>query len=184
MKKVLIRFGLVLLVIFLYIFICAFMCHNSNYSYRVNNNGKISKNLEDKSYEFDDNISEYYARVVIPKIGVDRYLYPIGSKENNVDKNIEILKESSMPDEGGNLILAAHNGLGNVAFFRYLHKLTIGDDVIISYKGTDYKYSVSDIYDIEKTGKATIKRDKSKTTITMITCLGEDRQLVVIGYLR
>ena len=40
-----------------------------------------------------------------------------------------------------------------------------------------------EIYEVLKTGKVSIKRDKNKSTITMITCKGSDKQLVVIGYL-
>ena len=40
------------------------------------------------------------------------------------------------------------------------------------------------IYDVLKTGKVAIKRDKNQQTITLITCQGSDRQLVVIGYLK
>ena len=40
------------------------------------------------------------------------------------------------------------------------------------------------IYEIEKTGKANIVRNGSKTTLTLITCKGnEDKQLVVISEL-
>ena len=40
------------------------------------------------------------------------------------------------------------------------------------------------IYEIEKTGKANIVRNGNKTTLTLITCKGnEDKQLVVISEL-
>ena len=69
----------------------------------------------------------YIAVLEIPTINLKKGLLDIDDKNNNVDKNIEILKGSSMPDQGGNLILAAHNGLGRVAYFRNLHKLSILD---------------------------------------------------------
>lgn len=123
--------------------------------------------------------------IEIPKINLKRYLYKVDAYQNNVDKNIEVLKSSDMPDvKDGNLILAGHNGNTSVGHFRNLHKLSLGDDIIVNYKGKSYNYEVSKIYDVLKTGTVAIKRDKNKNTITLITCLGSDRQLVVIGYLK
>ena len=57
------------------------------------------------------NNSNYLAVLKIDKINLEKGLYNIDNKLNNVDHNIEILKESKMPDiENGNLILAGHNG--------------------------------------------------------------------------
>lgn len=128
---------------------------------------------------------ESIGMVEISKIALRRKLYKMGSKENNVSKNIEILESSSMPDEnGGNFILAAHNGNSSVGHFKNLHKLEIGDEVILTYNGKKYIYKIADKYDVLKTGKVAIRRDRTKNTITLITCLGLDRQLVVIGYLK
>ena len=70
-----------------------------------------------------------------------------------------------------------------IAYFHNLDSLDAGDEVIVNYLNNDYKYIISDKYDVLKTGKVSIRRDKNRSTITMITCKGEDRQLVVIGYL-
>ena len=123
--------------------------------------------------------------IEIPKINLKRYLYETNSYQNDVDKNIEILKSSDMPDiDNGNLILAGHNGNSSVGHFRNLYKLSLDDEIIINYGGKSYNYEVSKIYDVLKTGKVAIKRDKNQNTITLITCQGSDRQLVVIGYLK
>ncbi len=128
---------------------------------------------------------DYLGIIEIPKINLQKRLYDINSYQNDVNKNIEILDSSDMPNVlGGNLILAAHNGNTSVGYFRNLHKLKLGDEVNISYNDVNYTYEITKIYDVLKTGKVNIKRDKSKTTITLITCLGSDRQLVVIGYLK
>ncbi len=145
-----------------------------------NNLGTESKVLKNEVLE-----DEYLGIISIPKIGLRKKLYDIGSYRNDVDRNIEILASSKMPDVmGGNFILAAHNGNTSLGYFRDLHKLKVGDEVTIDYKNKNYVYEVSKIYDVLKTGEVAIKRDKSQSTITLITCLGNDRQLVVIGYLR
>ena len=145
-----------------------------------NNLGTESKVLKNEVLEDD-----YLGIISIPKIGLRKKIYDIGSYRNDVDRNIEVLDSSKMPDVmGGNFILAAHNGNTSLGYFRDLHKLKVGDEVTIDYKNKNYVYEVSKIYDVLKTGEVAIKRDKSQSTITLITCLGNDRQLVVIGYLR
>lgn len=146
----------------------------------IKNEGAI-KTKKVKNVRSDD----YLGIIEIPKINLQKRLYDINSYQNDVNKNIEILDSSDMPNVlGGNLILAAHNGNTSVGYFRNLHKLKLGDEVNISYNDVNYTYEITKIYDVLKTGKVNIKRDKSKTTITLITCLGSDRQLVVIGYLK
>jgi len=186
--KYLIRFLVICILTFGYSFLCMSMLDVSKKrvkAYSVNqDNLKISNNfIEDlSSSDFDNDI---LGKVNIPKIGIYNNLYKIDSPLNTVDKNIEVLKSSDMPDvKGGNFILASHNGLSSIAYFHDLNKLEVGDDVYISYNGVDYRYFIHHIYDVMKTGKVEIKRDKSKSAITLITCKGEDKQLVVIGYLK
>ncbi|MEF2663387.1 MAG: sortase [Bacilli bacterium] len=128
------------------------------------------------------NVEDYIAVIKIPKIGVEKGLYSKDSKNNNVSRNIQIIKESSYPDvDGGNFILAAHSGNSRVSYFRKLDKLQGDDEVSIFYGGSEYKYKVVNIYDIEKTGSANIVRNANKTTLTLITCRhNTNKQIVVI----
>ncbi len=127
----------------------------------------------------------YLGTLNIPKINLKRYLYPIDSYQNNVNKNVEILKQSNMPDiTNGNLILAAHNGNTSLGHFKNINQLEKNDIIEINYNNVNYIYEVDSTYEVLKTGKVSIKRDKNQNTITLITCKGIDKQLVVIGYLR
>lgn len=127
---------------------------------------------------------DYIAILEIPKINLKKGLSQ-DKYYNNVNRNIEILKGSNMPNVSkGNFILAGHSGSGRVAYFRNLDKLTIGDVSYIYYGGIKYTYKVNNIYDIEKTGTATITRDLNKTTLTMITCRhNTNKQIIVISEL-
>ena len=133
---------------------------------------------ENNSYE---NIN-YIGVLEIPKLGLRRGLVDINSRYNNVRYNVQILKESTMPDvEKGNLILAAHSGNTRVSFFNTLKNLSLDDKVNIYYDNKKYTYKMVKSYEIEKTGYANIVRDKSKTTLTLITCKsGTNYQLVII----
>ena len=124
----------------------------------------------------------YIAVIKIPKIGLEKGLASKGSYWNNVNRNIEILSESDMPDvENGNVILAGHSGNSGVSYFRKLNKLQNDDTVSIVYNGKEYKYKMVNSYEIEKNGYAHIVRNAEKSTLTLITCKhNTNSQIVVI----
>ena len=188
--------GLILVILGHYYF-CSYVLEEvnemKNYEPKIeisyNTNNTDDKNIKEEKQTVENTLkvntsNDYLAVIEIPKISLRRYLYDVNSKQNDVDKNIEVLKNSDMPSvKGGNLILAGHNGNTAVGHFRNLHKLVLNDEIIIYYNNSKYVYKISKIYDVLKTGTVAIKRDKSQNTVTLITCLGNDRQLVVIGYL-
>ena len=137
--------------------------------------------VEEKMEESKIDIN-YIAVIKIPKIGLEKGLASKDSYWNNVNRNIQILTESDMPDvEKGNVILAGHSGNSSVSYFRKLNKLQNNDEVIISYKGKDYVYRMVNSYEIEKNGYAHILRNAEKTTLTLITCKhNTNKQLIVI----
>lgn len=141
--------------------------------------------LEEKKEEVKTINYDYIAVIEIPTIGLKRGLVSKDSNYNNVNYNIEILKESQMPNvENGNFILASHSGTGRVAFFKRLNELKLGDETYIYFNGIKYKYKITNIYDIEKTGTAIIRRNQLKTTLTMITCrTNTNKQIVIISEL-
>lgn len=123
----------------------------------------------------------YIGKLEIPKIGLDRGFVSKDSKDNNVDKNITIIKESQFPDvQGGNLIIAGHSGTGPLAFFNDLYKLTKGDRVYVHYNNKKYAYKIVNIYKQKKTGKIKIYRNKKKTTLTLVTCTNNDKNTQTI----
>lgn len=124
---------------------------------------------------------DYIAVLKIEKIGLEKGLFSKTDSNNNVDKNIQILEESDYPDvENGNVMLASHNGNASTSYFKDIHKLESNDEVIIYYGGYQYQYKVINSYEVEKTGEINIVRNGEKSTLTLITCKGNDKQLVII----
>lgn len=150
----------------------------------IDNQPQEEQFVEVEKKEVSKTNYDYIAVIEIPKINVKRGLSQ-DKYYNNVNRNIEILKGSTMPDVSqGNFMVAGHSGTARTSYFRNLDKLVIGDLTYIYYNGIKYTYKVNNIYDIEKTGKATIRRDLNKTTLTMITCRhNTNKQIVVISEL-
>ena len=128
---------------------------------------------------------EYLGILKIPKINLQEGFYNINSKNNNINKSITILKESSMPDINGSIIyLTAHSGYGYLAFFKDLDKLELGDLITIDIKDNSYQYIVSNIYEMDKTGKIEVNHNINENYIVLTTCSNsKDKQLVVVGKL-
>ena len=115
--------------------------------------------------------SRYLGVLEIPKIGLKRGFYGLGSKYNNIKYNVTMVSGTSLPDQvNGNTILMAHSGDAYISFFAYLYKLRVGDYAYITYKGNKYAYHVVNIYNVPKVGVVSIRRNNLKTCLTLITC--------------
>ena len=143
----------------------------------------ISQEANNSTSKVESPKYDYIAMLTIPKINLQKGLVDKNSKYNNIRYNVMIHKVSNMPDEEkSNVILIAHSGSASYSFFKNLNKLNLSDLIKIEYKGKTYNYKIVDIYDIEKTGKASIKRNHNKSVITLITCRhNTNRQIVIIG---
>lgn len=156
------------------------------YQEQENINTEVIEEVPEKEEEKKQETKiDYVAVIKIPKIGVEKGLCKKGSYCNNVNQNIQILNEASYPDvANGNFILAGHSGNGRTAYFKNVYKLEKDDDISVIYGGFEYKYKIVNIYDIEKTGTASIIRNREKTTLTLITCRhNTNKQIIVISEL-
>ena len=129
---------------------------------------------------------DYIAVLEIPSISLKRGLVDKNSKANNVNKNIQILNESDMPDvENGTLYLAGHSGSSYISFFRNLEKVKYGDMIYIYYNHIKYSYKVNNLYIETKDGDISVLRDKNKTNLVLTTCSQDNKgsQFVVISEL-
>lgn len=142
--------------------------YNDNTQNIIEDDG--TKKEEDQTV--DDNVTDQYIGYLnIPKINFTKGFYSKKSKENDIDKNILVVKESSYPDiDKGNLIMAGHSGNSWKAFFNDLYKLNKGDYAYVTYKNKKYAYKIVNIYKQDKVGTIAIYRDYNKTTLTLVTC--------------
>lgn len=128
----------------------------------------------------------YIAVLDIPKINLKRGLFPINDKNNNVDKNVEILKNSDMPNvTNGTLALAGHSGNSRIAYFHKLYKLKENDQVYIYYQNEKYIYQVSKIERQDKDGTISFTKTKDTTELILTTCdqQNKGKQIVVVAKL-
>ena len=145
----------------------------------------IESNIDTKE-EVKENIINYIGVLEIPKINLIRGLVDVNDANNNVDKNIEILKESTMPNvEHSNLYLASHSGNSSVSYFKKLDRLIHNDEVYVYYNNIKYIYKVKKLYEINKNGYAEIERSNGFKHLVLMTCIdGTEKQLVKLCELK
>ena len=123
----------------------------------------------------------YIGVLEIPKINIKRGFLNIKDKGNNVNKNLQVIKDSDMPNvKNGNLIIAAHSGNSYISYFKNLYKLSNEDVAYVYFNNIKYTYKVVGKYDAEKSGKVTIHRDNKKNTLTLITCSQTDKTKQIV----
>ena len=119
--------------------------------------------------------------LIIEKINLKLPFYSINSENNTIDKNIELLKESIMPDKNNSIIfIAAHSGEGEIAYFNNLIDLDLNDELIIYYKNNYYKYKIIEIYEESKNGYIDVDRN-IEDQLVLTTChpYKKNKQLVI-----
>lgn len=142
----------------------------------ITNDEVVSEEIKpEKTISYD-----YIGILEISKINLKQGFVSKDSPYNRVDKNIQVIKESDMPDVvNGNLIIAGHSGSSRVSYFRKLPNLSIDDEATVYYNNKIYKYKLVNTYEIEKTGYANIIRNKEKTVLTLITCKSKTNLQIV-----
>ena len=116
----------------------------------------------------------------IPQINLKRPVYSLNSPYNNVQYNVELIAGSIFSeDDLQHLILAAHSGTSKISFFKNLKKLEIGDKAYIYYNQQTFTFELSSIEEETKVEYVRLKRDKTQKILTLITCLGKEKRLIL-----
>lgn len=128
---------------------------------------------------------EYISILEIPRINFKRGLYDKESKDSIVDKNIIFLDKSDMPNQvNSRVIIVGHSGDTSNSYFKYLYKLKHNDKLYLYYNNVKYIYKVNDIYEIKKNGTLAVESNTDKKTLTLVTCKGSSKQLVIVSILQ
>ena len=130
-----------------------------------NAQGDTSRNISKKTKKYS-----YVGWIKIPKISL--YKGFLANRKNNifcVDHDIcSYSWEGNSPKAANSkLVIGAHNGARNNAYFRGIEALKKGDKVYIEYKGKRYKYEMIQKY----------RKPKSKHSITVYNSPGKELYL-------
>jgi LPXTG-site transpeptidase (sortase) family protein len=116
------------------------------------------------------------AKITINKININEDIYGINSDKNTIEQHVTILKGSNYPNL---LILAAHSGKGDIAYFENLDELTINDEVFIQYRNDKKTYIVKEIWEEKKNGKIHIDNNINQLILTTCSPKHKNYQLII-----
>lgn len=164
----------ILLLFSIYLFLCKTIYENSHI-----NTTKIK--ADNHKEEVTPKKEIPIGTIIIEKIQIRQDLYPTSSAKNNIEEQITILKDSIEPDQKNSImILAAHSGMGKIAYFNDLDKLKKGDEIKLIYKNKLYIYQIINLLEQDKNGYITISKKEHKQLI-LTTCspTNNKKQLIV-----
>jgi len=115
-------------------------------------------------------------KLIIPSINLNEDIYSIDSKENTIEKHIEVLKDTNYPST---IYIAAHSGEGDIALFNNIIYLNKGDIVELYYYNDIRIYIVEEITKVDKVGYIGIPNQINSLILT--TCDQNDlsKQIIV-----
>ena len=135
---------------------------------------------ESNTKKIVDKTEKPFGRIIIDKINIDQYFYEKNSPENTIEKHITQLKEST-PIENKNslLILAAHSGVGEIAYFEKLDQLQVKDIIRIYIQNVEYIFEIKDIWEEKKNGFIHIDKEPTKQLI-LTTCSPKKKEYQLV----
>lgn len=140
------------------------------YMLNKNNSHNTINDIKEKTKEIrNDKIIKYNMIIEIPKINLKKGILNKDDKDNIIEKNVMITKESSLPNENGNIFLAAHSGTSKRSYFKNIDKLKESDKAFIYYNNKKYKYIVEEKYEQTKNASLLIKAE-TLNNLYLITC--------------
>ena len=120
------------------------------------------------------------ATLEIAKINLKKDIYSLNNPHNNVEENVTILTDTE-----NLIVLAAHSGPGDIAYFNDLDKLILNDTINLTYKNVNLIYKVTCIEEQTKDGNIEIRKsNKKRLVLTTCSKKSNDKQLVIISEIK
>jgi LPXTG-site transpeptidase (sortase) family protein len=103
---------------------------------------------------------------------------PVEVNGSNLKKNAIHYPGTALPGEYGNTVIFGHSALPQfyrlqdpLTIFNPLTKVSVGDQIKISFAGIEYSYVVRKITEVEPTQIEVLSQDFSRHELTLITCV-------------
>ena len=144
---------------------------------------QTDENFINIKYEKEERVEDkdVLGTLIIEKINLNKPLYPINDKKNNIEENVTILPGSISPEKENSIIfLAAHSGPAPNSYFNDLDKLEKQDKIILNINNKTYLYKVTSIWETNKDGTIEVSK-QSTNQLILTTCSKKDKskQLII-----
>lgn len=138
---------------------------------------KIDK--KDNNKTLNPKIGDEVAIIKIPSIKLDTVVI-YGMEEKDLNYYVCQFETSAMPGENGNFSLAGHSSHIYNEVFNNVHKVKVGDEIIIETIKDDFKYTVSKVFEIEPNDISVLEQNMDKKELTIVTCTDSGKNRLII----
>lgn len=131
---------------------------------------KVQKQDMDRYYTQEKTKQNLFGILEIPSLNIKNPIYQKEEKENNVDKNVQLLEENISSNKKSNyIVLAAHSGNGIHAYFKDLYRLKEKESIIFHYQNERREYQFFKKENVAKTGVVYLE-NYDFPYLVLITC--------------
>lgn len=133
---------------------------------------------DEKSAGYTDYLSQLsssstgvMARIRIPAISADLPIYH-GTNMRTLERGIGHLYGTALPvgGESTHSVLTGHSGIPEAELFSNLHRVQVGDSIIIEAAGQRLHYRVNDIRVVDPTDTESLNVRPGEDLLTLVTC--------------
>lgn len=107
-----------------------------------------------------------FGKLTIDKIRLEKEIFPLADKRNDIDYNIELLYINK---DQSQYIIVGHSGNGEAAYFNDIDQLSKGDVAKIEFEGNKQNFVYDKRYKIVKGESNSLKINKEAKLI-LISC--------------
>jgi len=113
--------------------------------------------------------------ISIPKLKIKDAVVTLGSMD--LKKSLIQYPQTALPGQLGNTVIFGHSVLPQffspknyLTIFSTLYKLKTGDEIIINFDKSEYKYIVEEMYEVQPTDLSVLEQRFDNKNLTLITC--------------
>ena len=132
----------------------------------TDNPNLISQTIDSKSLTYS---------LSIPKLKITDATVTLGSMD--LTKSLIQYPQTALPGQLGNTVIFGHSVLPQffspknyLTIFSTLYKLEQGDEIILRYDKSTYKYVVEEMYEVQPTDLSVLEQRYDNKSLTVITC--------------
>ena len=127
----------------------------------------------DQLINTSNNQSTYY--LTIPSLNIKDAVVTLGSMD--LKKSLIQYPQTALPGQLGNTVVFGHSVLPQffspknyLTIFSTLYKLKQGDEIILEYDRSTYKYVVEEMFEVKPTNLSVLEQRFDEKLLTLITC--------------
>lgn len=140
---------------------------------QLNNWFSADKNSTNSKFISGDDVKSY--TLSIPNLKIKDAVVDIGSQD--LKKSIIQYPQTALPGQPGSPVLFGHSVLPQffnpksyLTIFSTLYRLKTGDEIYINFDGIQYKYLVSDMFEVQPTDLSILEQRFDGRYLTIVTC--------------